>query len=824
MFIEAMRLSAFSFFAFLSLQTMFVKCHAKEDEDRLESFIKKLQTTTLSFELWYSNYSAHKSFIPQGNVHDQNKNLYLFDAALQISNWTSAANGGGIATNICSLDNMRSPIFLKNNYTQNSGGGIYAHTRCIIQNNKQPICFDRNICKQFGGAISSQSINIENNLAGIYFLGNSVANQNGGALDGKNITIKNCGPILFFNNSAVSTGGAVLCENRDSQTIQTKCEISADYGNIVFYDNILTNLDQKNALQSNRNSALLLGAKKYYSIKFFDPVLFHSTDAAVFNAEQDQQGTILFSSKYIVQNEATIKNRFSYFRNSCTLANGIVHVTDGAGLACYKFQQDNGILCLGNGATLTTEKRQINHNTANSTQNCQLNVTKLAIDLPSIRKHDSTSPVIWIYPNETNGSYSEDTNPTINVSGDLIFLDEDGNDPYDSLDLSRPVLEVPLLRFWDNATNKINLNNFNPEGANSQKHYGHQGAWKFYWVNQATATNSSSAFTANSSRKILYGDWTPTVYIPNPQHMTPLVANAIWESVYTLIPGMQLGAMFDDHTPSYIDGQVTGMVHVQNSRKNTPGFHMRTKSYWTGGKYAKLQSQKLYLHFGQSFSHIKEKRTKNKLDSKNYGVTFKINSSIKDDFLYLSASCGYAYGTHKVKHFYPDPTRPFSTGEFFSTTLSVFAHLLKPLTFSLFDKHVASFVEAHLFQSFLSSFKEEGAFPRSFKTNRPFYDLSIPVGILITSKEGALGCPNWTCRLAYQPTVYRESPSILTTLIASNGSWVSSGTKVSRHTLNVQLNSEVEFLSRLLIRCTYEGSFSMTTVCNYATLKGILKF
>lgn len=294
MFIEAMRLPAFSFFAFLSLQTILIKCHAKEDEDRLKSFIKKIQATTLSLELWYSNYSVHRPFLSQGNVHDTTKNLYLFDAALQVSNWTSTANGGGIATNICSLDNMHSPIFFKNNYTQNSGGGIYANTQCIIQNNKQPICFDRNISKEFGGAIFSNSIKIENNLEGIYFLGNSVANQNGGALYGKNIVIKNCGPILFFNNSAVSAGGAIVCEDTSSTTNQTQCEISADYGNIIFYENILTNPDQKSSIYSSRNSILLLGAKKYYSVKMFDPIRFQSTNTgpspAILNPEEDQQG------------------------------------------------------------------------------------------------------------------------------------------------------------------------------------------------------------------------------------------------------------------------------------------------------------------------------------------------------------------------------------------------------------------------------------------------------------------------------------------------------------------------------------------------------
>lgn len=812
-----MRLSIFSFFAFLSLQSMFFEPgYAKEPEDDLAAFIKKIQKTSSSLELWYSNYSAHRPFLSQGGVHNTNQNLYLTKATLQISNQTSTVHGGGIAINICCLDNMQAPIFFKNNYTQDQGGGIYANTQCIIQNNQLPICFDRNISQNFGGAIRSPYLNIENNFGGIYFLSNSTAKQNAGAIDCDNILIKNCGPILFFNNSALTEGGAIL--------YKIKCELSADYGDIIFYDNLLTKPNQSNSIQGKNASTLLLGAKKYYSIKFFDPVLVQSTNAGpspvTFNAEKDHQGIILFSSKYIPINETTIPSRFSYFGQPCTLANGIVRVTNGAGLACYQFNQDDGILCLGNNATLTTNKKQGSSDTAN----CNLNVTKLALDLPSITKLDSSIPKIWIYPNKSGSTYTEDNNPTITVSGDLIFLDKYGNDPYDSMDLSKPMKGVPLLYLWDNANKKIDISNLNLDGVNSQEHYGYQGTWDLHWMNQPVVTNPSSAFTANSSRSILYGNWIPTGYTPNPMHTTTLVANAIWESVYTLSPGMQLGSYFDAKSSSYFDGQITGMVHVQNSHKSTPGFHMRTKSYWAGGKFAGLQSHKLHLHFGQSFSHIKEKRTKNKLDSKNYGIAFRMNSSINDGFLYLSASVGYAYGDHKTKHFYPNPHYDISTGEFFTSTIGVFAHLLKPLTLSFSDKQVSSFVEARMFQSMVSSFQEKGAYPRSFKTNQHFYDFSLPIGLVIRSTEKLFACPNWSCKLAYQPTLYRSKPSILTTLLASNGSWLSSGTKVAKHALNFQLISEVELLSRLMIQCSYEGTFSMTTVCNYATLKGVLNF
>lgn len=76
--------------------------------------------------------------------------------------------------------------------------------------------------------------------------------------------------------------------------------------------------------------------------------------------------------------------------------------------------------------------------------------------------------------------------------------------------------------------------------------------------------------------------------------------------------------------------------------------------------------------------------------------------------------------------------------------------------------------------------------------------------------------------LINQPGI--EKNQRLITKVVSKGSWISSGTDVSKHALCINITSELAPLPFLKTMCSYEGTFSTTTVCNYMTLKGALSF
>ncbi|WP_284441697.1 polymorphic outer membrane protein middle domain-containing protein, partial [Chlamydia gallinacea] len=126
-------------------------------------------------------------------------------------------------------------------------------------------------------------------------------------------------------------------------------------------------------------------------------------------------------------------------------------------LAIYSLTQDEGFLRLGSQSIIVTTKQAGNNGTNGTTANCNLAITKLALNLPSLLKENAQAPKIWIYPNQnqSNNSYSEDNNPTVAISGDLTLVNDNNESPYESLDLANSITKVPFLYLCDNANKKI---------------------------------------------------------------------------------------------------------------------------------------------------------------------------------------------------------------------------------------------------------------------------------------------------------------------------------------------------------------------------------
>lgn len=829
-------LSSVALATLLALQGL-TPCHAKEHvqakpDNILGDFLKDMRPSSDALNQWYSNYTVRPPAPTSGSLYDTTKDLSLSDVTLQVTGKVSNLSGAGVALHDLTLENMRSTIFFKNNIALANGGAIYTTNTCSLINNHVPICFDHNLCRESGGAIYARNtLRLEDNTQPIYFLENT-----GAAIRSGQIILKNCGPMIFLGN----LGCGVYCEGLDPNT-PSFCDFSADNADILFYRNTLL-IGGRKALQTSRNSEskLYLGARKGYAIRFYDPIDMLSPSSTpqepsiIFNRDDAQRGSIVFSSMDVSDHELFDSSRHSHLAQPCLLKYGVTCVTDKAGLFVYQLTQTrDGLLCLGNAAVLSTYQQAVASGQTSSTAGCNLAISNLALDLVSISKPGALPPRIWVAPvyNSQTQVFEPDTNPVITLSGGLNFLDMWGNDPYDSMDLSKPITNQPLLCLWDNDPNpQITRTDFDLEAANTQPHYGYQGTWTFTWIDQLPPfSDNTSMYGLNPTRTLLCGTWRPRDYIHNPKYDAPLIANSLWESIYTLIPGMT--HTLSSNPTTALSGQLIGMVHVQKTQDDVPGFHLRTKGYWTGVSSRQgCEGQLFTINFGQSFSRMTEKLSNNRVSSKHVGTTLKVDTPLCHGLWHLSVCLGYTYGSHDS--FYSYSYNKKATGEFMTNTLGFSARCFQMTPECPRFLQVTPFLEARFFQSLLSSFTETADLEtdvRHFSSAHPFWDFTTPIGILITPKPNlpeSLPCryPNWSCTLTYSPTWIRRSPSAWIQKVASKGAWASSGTRVSRHALAINVSSETQLFPRFKTICSYEGSVSTTTICNYMTMKGSLDF
>ena len=397
-------------------------------------------------------------------------------------------SGGGVGGSIyvnqtATITQNHAPITFANNQG-GSRGCIYANT-LTISNNDGVIKFTGNYSfsntrGSGGGAIyCATNCNIINNRENIIFANNSSL-QNAGGIYTKNLTISNNGLVLFLNNSS-NWGGAVQ-NITGSEQVKAMFYLSADYGDIIFNGNLNTGTNKyyRNSLHSTPHLNLQIGARAGYRVAFYDPIenSHPSSSTLIFNPESYHLGTVLFSGATIPNASQQEADYTSYLRNTTNIAHGTLAVEDGACLAIYSLTQDEGFLRLGNKSVIITNPSSAS---PSSTTNCNLAITKLALNLPSLLKENAQAPKIWIYPNQSNNNYSEDNNPTITISGDLTLVNDNNESPYESLDLANSITKVPFLYLCDNTNKKIDVSNLNIEAINNMQHYGYQGIWSPYW-------------------------------------------------------------------------------------------------------------------------------------------------------------------------------------------------------------------------------------------------------------------------------------------------------------------------------------------------------
>ncbi|WP_375793526.1 autotransporter domain-containing protein [Chlamydia sp. 12-01] len=743
-----------------------------------------------------------------------------------ISIWDTNRGGAIRTTNFNSSENTNDIFFINNR--AGSGGGIAAYGNCSFYKNKGNIVFTNNIAcnlssmdKSEGGGITTSSLSFIENSGKIIFQSNSSTGL-GGACQCGPLTIKENHDVYFIDNSA-EIGGAINCGS---------IFISADYGNVIFNNNrcLLTDGDTyRNAIKLKNDAAMELGAKYSQAILFYDPLEYDNTGTnhIVINPRSDHQGCIVFSGATVNGDLRTEKNLFSQSKNKIELKNGVLAIEDGAGIATYQFEQTGGRLCLGSGGTLAAKEQSSSAKTATAT------ITDLGLNLPSLLS-GSQPAKLWIYPaattttdastSVTTTTFAENPDASIILSGNLTLTDEEGNSPYDTLNLSQGKNHIPLLYLCDNTNPKINLDKLNINAINDTEHFGYQGVWALKWEEKTTATENTSADKANTNHKYLYGDWTPTHYLPNPKYQTALVANTLWETFYTTMSSMRT---FPDimEIPVIFELQGQGLITSihQCNRLTKPGFRMESSGYAVGTSSAKATQQRISFSFAQHFAHLKEKKSENKLSSKNYVAGMQLRLPWFDEEIITTTTLIYNYGSHNTKHSYKKENK-ISRGNFYSHSFAASFNTTFELNPIHEDFDCAVFIEAIAFRGSLSSFSEIGDYARSFAVIHPLYNLTLPMGILCQWSHDVHLLSSWKLQLAYHPVIYRHYPELHTTLLTSKGSWESEGTHVTRNALSFAIGNETYLSNSLKVFFDYQANFSSSTFCNYLKAGSTLEF
>lgn len=739
---------------------------------------------------------------------------------LFLNNTSIPTGKGAIFCSHLNISGNSGPIYFVNNKAY-KGGALACNGNVTIENNLDTIVFNNNSAVGYplmtssgetnqGGAIICNSFIVQNN-PGIIVFDNNFTSRDGGGLCASGLTIRNSGPVYFTNNTANWGGACMFRQN-------SVCSLFAEQGDIVFNNNRARANStlwsgKRNAIHCTPNVSLNLGASAGRTLAFYDPIEHgHTTSTPlVFNPESYHQGTVLFSGATVPKDLVDKENFYTESKNTSELRNGVLAIERSAWLGVFKLSQTGGTLRLGGGGTLS--------NNTNAATGSTITITNLALNLPSILS-TGVAPKIWIYPSSSTQNsvttYTENANTSITISGPLSLLDDDNQSPYDSADLAESLKKIPLLYLSDVTAQRINTDNFFPEGLNTGTHYGYQGLWSPYWEETKTTTDNSSDLTANTLHRHLYADWTAIGYVPNPEYAAYIVPATLWQTFYTLQAGLQT---FDNfQTPSHYlfqtRGNALGLFVHQNPKGKIPGFRMDSIGYSLGPSTKTAHNHKVSLSFAKFHSNVKEKNSQNKSASHITFAALKLKMPWFHEWIHTSTSLAYSYGSHHISSIFP--TRKESAeGKTFSHSLGASASLYLPIQAVTKRFSATPFIKILGVRSFLSSFTETGSKPRKFLTDQPLCNVTVPLGVQSSWRtQFHLPC-EWHFEIAYEPMVYQNTPDISTTLIVSGGTWTTEGPTIARNSFVFKGSSLTSIFPNVHIFLNYQGSVSSSTSLHY---------
>ncbi|AZU10434.1 polymorphic outer membrane protein middle domain-containing protein [Chlamydia psittaci] len=737
-----------------------------------------------------------------------------------------------------------------------SGGAIYSkgnvnfsnNVQLIMQNNSaSPEIGDTNEVLGQGGAIyctqataPAKKEKEEKSKAAaalIEFTGLTIANQHdiffannfaanaGGAIYGEKVSITSSGKTVFTNNTAKTGGAIYIADNGD-------LSLSADYGNMIFYDNLNTNSGnpQRNAITLGKGATIkLLAASGDHKLCFYDPIVTTLPEKApngdntlTINSDRGDSapftnyiGTVLFSGAHANSSESTPNASTIY--QKVVLGGGKLVLADKASLSVVSFdQQSDSILLMDSGTSLTITE----HSHATSapaaaaaarviaTAEASSTVTSTTTTTTSVTNQDNSDGAVSITDLHINlGSLTQtgegakietkNTNGTITITGHISLDDVSGN-AYENHDLfNQNTVTLNLLSLSTAGDSKITNRDLQlaPRG-DADPQYGYQGSWKLSWENGADGDATK--------KKVLKATWTKTGFVPSPERQASLVPNSLWGAFIDL---RSMNALATASCDGFGYGKglwVAGISNVFHHDRNSVshGFRRISGGYVIGANSQTLSDSVFGVAFSQVFGKSKDyvvSTTKSQalVGSAYLSIKRPLSNTI---FTTFAARINYSHTNEDMKTrytFIPEESGNWDNNCWLGEVGGSLPIVLN--TGKLHLNQFVPFVNVQIGYAEHGSFREQLAEARSFCSSR-LINLAIPCGFKIDRRSHSY--PDfYSLAVSYVPDVWRRNPGCTTLLLANGARWKTLATNLDRQGLLIEgsthtaVNNNIEIFS-----------------------------
>ncbi|AFS25964.1 outer membrane autotransporter barrel domain protein [Chlamydia psittaci WC] len=765
----------------------------------------------------------------------------------------------GVINTVVNFSNNGSVQFDANN--AKSGGGIYSKGNINFSNNAQLIMQNNSASPEIGdsgevlgqgGAIyctqataatkkekeekeksKSEAAPIEftgltiTNQHDIFFANNFAANA-GGAIYGEKVSITSSGKTVFTNNTAKTGGAIYIAAGGD-------LSLSADYGNMIFYDNLNTNdgSPKRNAITLDKGATIkLLAASGDHKLCFYDPIVTtlpeqapNGNNTLTINPDRGDSapftnyiGTVLFSGAHANSTESTPNASTIY--QKVVLGGGKLVLADKASLSVVSFeQQSDAILLMDNGTSLTIT--QYSHATSTpaaaaaaaasvvmATAEASSATTSTAATTASVTNQENSNGTVSITDLHINlGSLTQNgegakietknTNGTITITGHISLDDVSGN-AYENHDLfNKNTVTLNLLSLSTAGTSKITSDDLQltPRG-DADPQYGYQGSWKLSWED---GTNGEA-----NKKKILKATWTKTGFVPSPERQASLVPNSLWGAFIDL---RSMNALATASCDGFGYGKglwVAGISNVFHHDRNSVshGFRRISGGYVIGANSQTLSDSVFGVAFSQVFGKSKDyvvSTTKSQalVGSAYLSIKRPLSNTI---FTTFAARINYSHTNEDMKTrytFIPEESGNWDNNCWLGEVGGSLPIVLN--TGKLHLNQFVPFVNVQIGYAEHGSFREQLAEARSFCSSR-LINLAIPCGFKIDRRSHSY--PDfYSLAVSYVPDVWRRNPGCTTLLLANGARWKTLATNLDRQGLLIEgsthtaVNNNIEIFS-----------------------------
>ncbi|WP_348662696.1 autotransporter domain-containing protein [Chlamydia vaughanii] len=765
-----------------------------------------------------------------GAANFTNNAKILFD-----SNCSSAA-GGAISCQGFTLTGTSGSANFTNNQSADNGGVISSTTAAnTIQNNTGKIVFSGNTSQKSGGAFYSDFATTISDNKDLVFSGNSTtgaANSAGGAIycvntTGITLTLTGNGNLLFTNNVAFTSGGAIAADKlimtSGGPTIFSKnsvtkpsgptglkggaisikdggeCSLTADLGDIIFEGNTYQSPDKilSNSIGIGINSKFLkLSAKEGFGVYFYDPITNTGGDPTTALELNKADGITTYTGKIVFSGEkltaaqkAIPENVSSSFSQPITLAAGSLILKDGVLVEAKQISQTAGsVVVMDVGTTLQTV----------ATTGADITLDNLEVNIAPLGEGATSAKIATSVAGKN-----------ITISN-LKLVNSDGN-TYENAAFSttKPFDSAVSVITGTGGTATIPVDNVT--GYVPPTHYGFQGNWTVSWTQGATTADQQATFT-----------WKQTGYIPNPERLGPLVPNTLWGSfmdIRSLQNLMEVSVHGADYDRGFWASGLANFLH----RSSTPTrrkFRHTSAGYVLGGLLKTASEDTFSAAFCQLFGNDKDYFVaKNNSDIYAGSLYYQHTSFWKtwekllqntlgvDAPLVFDAQLSYSHTSNKMKTNMTTLYAPRNVvfpeikgnwgNDCFAAALGATLPI-DSLSVLFFDTF-APFVKLQLVYAHQEDFKENNTQEgRSFGSSH-LTNLSMPIGVKLErfSNEDS----SYHVVLTYSPDIARTNPDCTTSLLTSPATalWTTKATNLARQSFIVRAGNHLALSQTLEI-------------------------